>query len=305
MNILVLRFGALGDVLHAIPAVTSLKQSFPAARIAWAARSKWFPVLAGNPSIDELIPYDRNWATVKRLRRFRPDWAFDFQGLIQSAIAGRLASPRHFFGFAPNTAREPLASLFYTERTSPPGPHRIERNLQLAAASGAHQLTDETWLPVGSREASLPATEFVLASPFAGWASKQWPLEHYRELSRLLERQGLPLVLNVAPHQAAGLAGFHVHCSSLDGLIDATCRAAAVVGVDSGPLHLAAALRKPGVAIFGPTDPQANGPYGGTIEVLRKPGFGTTYKRETEIHPSMRAVTPDEVFDHLRMAVAQ
>jgi heptosyltransferase-1 len=82
-------------------------------------------------------------------------------------------------------------------------------------------------------------------------------------------------------------------------LIHATRRAAAIVGVDSGPLHLAAALAKPGVAIFGPTDPARNGPYGDSLRVLRAAAT-TTYKRGAAIDPSMRSISPDEVFEVLR-----
>jgi heptosyltransferase-1 len=90
------------------------------------------------------------------------------------------------------------------------------------------------------------------------------------------------------------------HHSSVAGLIHATRRAAAVLGVDSGPLHLAAALGKPGVAIFGPTDPTRNGPYGETIEVLRSLRAATSYKRLSTIDPSMRAIDPDLVFEALK-----
>lgn len=90
-----------------------------------------------------------------------------------------------------------------------------------------------------------------------------------------------------------------MHLSGIAGLIDATRRAQAVIGVDSGPLHLAAALAKPGVAIFGPTDPLRNGPYGGTIRVLRPAGVSTTYKRDSGTHDSMRAISPEEVLEAL------
>jgi heptosyltransferase-1 len=88
-------------------------------------------------------------------------------------------------------------------------------------------------------------------------------------------------------------------------LIDATRRAAAVVGVDSGPMHLAAALSKPGVALFGPTDPERNGPYGGSLAVLRAPGAVTTYKRLGEIDESMRRLAVDEVFEALRASLGR
>ena len=87
-------------------------------------------------------------------------------------------------------------------------------------------------------------------------------------------------------------------------MIDATRRAAAVLGVDSGPLHIAAALGKPGVAIFGPTDPARNGPYGGSLRVLRRPDAVTTYRRGSEIDGSMRSVSPGEVFEALSAALA-
>ena len=90
-----------------------------------------------------------------------------------------------------------------------------------------------------------------------------------------------------------------IHVSSIAGLIHATRQATAIVGIDSGPLHLAAALKKPGVAIFGGTDPARNGPYGGTIRVLRSPNAVTSYKRGHEIDPVMREITPDEVYGAL------
>jgi heptosyltransferase-1 len=113
----------------------------------------------------------------------------------------------------------------------------------------------------------------------------------------------MPLVVN-GPPQAAGILarieGAQVHLSGVAGLIDATRRACAVVGVDSGPMHLAAALSKPGVAIYGPTDPASHGPFGGSIRVLRSPRAVTSYKRYSEENPVMRAIEPSEVLEALR-----
>jgi heptosyltransferase-1 len=89
----------------------------------------------------------------------------------------------------------------------------------------------------------------------------------------------------------------------LPGLIDATRRAAAVLGLDSGPLHLAAALRKPGVALYGPTDPARNGPYGGTVRVIRGAAARTSHKRRKQIDPSMKTITVDQVHDALRVVL--
>jgi heptosyltransferase-1 len=146
----------------------------------------------------------------------------------------------------------------------------------------------------------------VLASPFAGWAGKQWPLESYAQLADLLAREGIPLVMNVSGDLASSLRGLpnvHVHVSSIAGLIYATRRAAAVVGVDSGPLHIAAGLGKLGVAIFGPTDPAATGPYGGSMQVLRTPEAHTTYDRHKEIQASMLSIKASDVASAVLQAV--
>ena len=160
-------------------------------------------------------------------------------------------------------------------------------------------------LPPGHPQGNLPPAEFVLASPVAGWRSKQWPAAHYRALAvRLRDELGIPLVLNGPPGATfTDVPEALVHASGLPGLIDATRRAAAVIGVDSGPLHLAAALGKPGVAIFGPTDPARNGPYGASLRVLRSPAAMTTYKRGAAIDESMRAISPADVFEVLRRAL--
>jgi heptosyltransferase I len=187
------------------------------------------------------------------------------------------------------------------------GPHRIERNLQLVAAAGAVKSTFETWIPAGVAEGDLPREPFVLASPFAGWGSKQWPIERYEELGQSLARSGLRLVVNVAPERIAELRAFRhvtVHSSSLGGLIDATRRALAVIGVDSGPLHLAAALHKPGVALFGPTDPAQTGPFRSRICVLRRGTADTTYKRERRTHSSMAGISVAEVNEALAKSLA-
>ena len=183
----------------------------------------------------------------------------------------------------------------------------IDRNLDLAAAAGAASALRTFPLPPGRVEGDLPAGDFVIASPMAGWRSKQWPIEHYRAVARRLRRDlGIPLVLDFPPGVPIPDVEDAVPCrSSLAGLIAATRRAAAVLGVDSGPLHLAAALGKPGVAIFGPTDPARNGPPGDSVKVLRSASAGTTYKRANAIDQSMRGVSPDEVFEALRAALGQ
>jgi heptosyltransferase-1 len=299
-RILVVRLGAMGDIIHALPAVVSLKHSFPGSRLTWVVEPKWAPLLEDNPFVDRIVLLHRDtlagllesWRNL-RVERYR--FAVDFQGLIKSALVASAAHADRIFGFHQTQLRERAAALFYSHKTVSRAAHVVEKNLDLAAAAGAATLLRTFPLPAGRPEGALPSGSFVLASPLAGWRAKQWPIEHYQDLAaRLKDELGMPLVLDGPP--GSGLD----HCSSLPGLIHATRRAAAVVGVDSGPLHLAAALGKPGVAIYGPTDPARNGPYGDSLRVLRSPAAVTTYKRGAFIDESMRAVSPGQVFEALK-----
>jgi heptosyltransferase-1 len=312
-RILVVRLGAMGDIVHTLPAVASLKHSFPGWRLAWAVEPKWAPLLEDNPFIDDLLWFRRdgpagwleNW---RGLREHRYDFAVDFQGLMKSALVASAARPARLFGYHHSQLRERAAALFYSDKTESRSAHMVDRHLDLAASAGAASAIRAFPLPQGHPEGDLPR-EFVLASPLAGWNAKQWPIDYYRDLAALVRREcGLPLVLNGPPSAWADLAQIKdavAHSSGIPGLIDATRRAVAVIGVDSGPLHLAAALGKPGVAIFGPTDPARNGPYGDSMRVLRSAGAVTTYKRSTSIDESMTRVSPSEVLETLRAVLGE
>ena len=305
------RLGAMGDILHTLPAVRALKMGYPEIPLAWVVEPKWAALLEENPFVDRVIALRREsfrgmLASRRELRESSYRFAVDFQGLIKSALVAVAARPGSLYGFDSRQVREPAAAFFYRHKISASAAHVVDRNLELAAAAGAIcNGTPVFPLPPGHPEGSLPAGDFVLASPLAGWASKQWPLAHYRVLAaRLRSEIGLPLVLNGAPGSPFGeIAPAIAHYSGLPGLIDATRKAAAVLGVDSGPLHLAAALAKPGVAVFGPTDPSRNGPYGGSLRVLRSRTAVTTYKRGAAIDESMQSISPDDVFEALRTAL--
>ena len=307
-RILVVRLGSMGDVIHALPAVASLKHSFPHSRLSWVIKPRWAPLLEGNPFVDEIIPFTRSareiLATRRLLRRDRFDLAVDLQGLIQSALVAASAKADKIVGLARTQARESFAAMFYSSAVRTSAVHRVDRYLELVDAAGASSLLRTFPLPPGKPEGTLPEGPFVLACPLAGWGSKQWPLDHYAELAKLLN---IPLVVNGPPDGEDVLRqiqGAQIHLSGLEGLIDATRRAQAVVGVDSGPLHLAAALGKSGVAIYGPTDPATHGPYGGTLRVLRSSSAVTSYKRRAADPGSMRAISPAEVLDALEMCHA-
>jgi len=303
----------MGDIIHALPAAATLKHSFPRSYLCWVVEPRWKPLLEGNPFVDEIVLLERGslrgmLATRRRLRALQFDVAVDFQGLLKSALVATAARPEKIIGYHSSEVREKFAAFFYSTKVRTQSRHMVDRHLELAAAAGATNILKAFPIPPGMPEGRLPDAPFVLASPFAGWISKQWPMEYYPRLARLLrERLGMALVLNGPPaasHFLEGIREIVPHPSGLEGLIDATRRAAAVVGVDSGPMHLAAALGKPGVAILGPTDPERNGPYGGSLKVLRSGRAHTSYKRHSSIDPSMHDVTPEVVMQTIEDALS-
>jgi heptosyltransferase I len=298
----------MGDVIQCLPAVASLKHGIPRSHVTWAIEPRWAPLLEQNPYVDRVVLLDRHSpgglrSAWRDLRAQRYDLAVDFQGLLKSALVASAARAERLFGFTRALVRERAATWFYSVAVASKSSHVVDRYLDLASAAGASSLLPAFPLPAGHPEGELPAGPFVLASPMAGWPAKQWPLDYYSELGKLLEDEhGCALVLNgpiriEAPHT-------HAHVSGLPGLIDATRRATAVVGVDSGPLHLAAALGKPGVAIFGPTDPARNGPRGGGFTVLRSPSAVTSYKRDHS-GAAMRDIRPEAVREALQAVLTE
>jgi len=313
-KMLVVRLGAMGDIVHALPAVATLKHSFPASYVVWVVEPRWRALLEDNPFVNEVVELDRShlpraWLAIQQLRSCRFDLAVDLQGLMKSALVAWLARPRQIYGYHPSRARERLAALFYSHHVRTRESHVVDQYLEIVNAAGAQNMVKLFPIPRGRPEGELPDGPFVLASPFAGWAAKQWPLRYYEQLGELLARRlGLPLVLNASLEQRASvprLRHCHWHFSSLAGLIAATRQAIAVVGIDSGPLHLAAALGKPGVAIYGPTDPARNGPYGNTITVLRSPRAKTSYRRKHHPDPSMLEIEPEAVLTALEKRLGQ
>jgi heptosyltransferase-1 len=329
-RILIVRLGAMGDVIHALPAVSRLKHAFPEVRVSWLIEPKWSPLLEGNPCVDEVIAVPTEawrrrpasfatWSDTARLRRrLRAasfDAAIDFQGLLKSAMLARLSGAARVCGFARQELREPLARVFYSECVASGARHVVDKNLALARALGASSGPVEFPLPPGNAQRDMPEGEFVLASPVGGWKAKQWPPQYYARLAELLHRRtGMILLLDCAAadrayceqiRRLAPAASCQLQISSLEGLIAATRRARAVVGIDSGPLHLAAALGVGGVAIFGQTDPARNGPYGDTFTVLRAPDALTSYKREDDLAPSMATIRPEQVWQALEARLAQ
>jgi lipopolysaccharide heptosyltransferase I len=321
---LVVRLGSLGDIVHAFPAVSGLRTSFPNAEIIWLTHPKWEFLVKTSELATEVWTMDtRNWSNVRsllaRIRKHRFEAAIDFQGLWKSAAIPFLARIPRRIGFSSETIREAGVPILYTDRVKVPAErHVADQNAVLSARAGARIATGDVTLRVPeddekvvrARIAQDGTEEYIVLSPGGGWGSKCWPAERYGTLAdRLFEQFGLRSVINVGPGeelsaakvmQAAGNSQPIQFTGSLGQLMALLNNASAVVAGDTGPLHLADALGTRVIAIFGPTDPARNGPYQRSGVVLRWEGATTTYKRETEPDESLLHISVDEVMNAIR-----
>jgi heptosyltransferase-1 len=343
LRVLIVRFGAMGDILHALPAVTALRAAHPDWFLGWVVEPRWRALLCAEskpddfgrstarmPLVDQIHRANtRRWthqplsgSTIEdlfRLRRelkqYRYDVCIDLQGAIRSAIVGRSSNASRLIG--ENLPRESAASWFYSEKVAVHSAHVIEHALEVAGAIAAEQLE--------YTQASLPRDELaeawceeflgqkvtcpmVLMNPGAGWGAKRWPAERFGEVARQLSEAGYCVVVNVGPQEdalaaavvrASGRTATAVECN-VSQLISLTRHATLMIAGDTGPLHLACALGKPVVGIFGPTDPARNGPYGCDFRVLRNPSSKRDHSRKSEPEAGLLTITPADV---LREAV--
>ena len=321
---LIVRLGSLGDIVHTFPAVAALRESFPAATIAWMTNPRWRDLVAAPGLTNEIWDVEtRSFSSVRgalgKIRRGRFSTAIDYQGLWKSAALPFLARVPRRIGFAASAVREAGVPLLYTDRVDVRTAHVADKNGELSVAGGAVKSVGRFTLaiPDGARAsvANLLRKEgiekYVVLSPGGGWVSKCWPPERFGELARrLFSEVGMRSVINYGPGEerlanrivdAAGPGAAVSYSGNFGELMAILRNADCVVAGDTGPLHLADALGARVVAIFGPTDPQRNGPYLGRREtgraiVLRAENVVSTYKREDVPHPSLLQVSVDDVF---------
>ncbi|HEV2388446.1 MAG TPA: glycosyltransferase family 9 protein [Candidatus Acidoferrales bacterium] len=316
---LAIKLGSLGDLVFTLPAVAALRQAHPEARIDWVVDRRWYPLLEGNPDVNEIVILDHGSTaaflfTGWRLRNAGYRCAIDFQGLYKSALLARLTGAPERLGFSRRYAREAAASLVYTRRVTPSRPHMVHQNLALVEPLGARN--SQYRFPLRVRPAaeallqskleSAGLEDFFVLSPGGGWRSKCWPPERFGALHReLARRTGLRGVISYAPNErplaeaarrAAGAPEPAVLDLDVAQLMALVRRARLVVAADSGPLHLAVALGTPVVGLYGPTAPERNGPFNPADIVVRNAGPGeTTLRRGNRYSPGMLSITVEQV----------
>jgi len=293
-KILLVRLSSMGDVIHNLPAVTDLARAFPDAQIDWVVEEGFREIPALHPAVNRVIPFSlRRWrkkplaalagdeisSFARELRAEHYDLILDSQGLAKSALVAKLAHGP-VAGYDKTSAREPLASCFYSQKSKVDRSlHAIERNRLLSAQTLGYELRGaiDYGLPKPAVDLSwLPAERYVVLLTATSRADKEWAEERWIELGRRLVAQGLRCVLPWGGAQEKARSERLV--AAIDGAICpprmSLTEAAAllagaqiVVGVDTGLAHLAAAMATPVVAIFCASDPVKTGVLAGTYAV--------------------------------------
>ncbi len=324
-RLLIVRVGAMGDVLHALPALAGLREVLPELEVGWVIEPAWKALLQAGDGGMELVERvhladTRAWkrrpvslttlgeiaALGQELVGRKYDVCVDLQGSIRSGVIGWLAGAGRFVG--PQKPREGLARRFYGERVAAGEKNVIEQACELLGAAMRTAIRPGVVRIPRDAEAEkwaggLPE-RFVLISPTAGWGAKEWGAGRFAELARGLKDAGWEVLVNASASGAAAVAetvaeagGARVVRSTVAEMIALVRRAALVVGGDTGPVHLAAALGRPAVALYGPTDPERNGPAfpGARVRVLRDAASVTSHKRVAETEAGLQRVRVEEV----------
>lgn len=292
-NILIVKMSAIGDVIHALPVAAALKHSIPEAKITWVVEKPAADLVMNNPYIDHVVIFEKPKfksftgllqnmpGFISALRKQHFDVALDLQGLFKSAAISYLSgagkrlvycNPREFSHLVGEPVNGPNSAG-----------HVVERYLDVARQLGCIIDTPVFGITIPQKTADLAeararqaglslAESYVVLIPGTNWPNKCWPATHFAALADKLYSKGLiPVITGGAAEQYIAqeiIQNMDIPAIDLTGktslleLAHILTHASAVVAGDTGPMHLAAAVNTPVVALFGPTDPDRNGPFG-------------------------------------------
>jgi lipopolysaccharide heptosyltransferase I len=295
MRALIVKLGAIGDIVHTLPAVAAVRREYPDAHISWVAEARSAEILRGCELIDDLIEIDtrsmRGGKVIdeivlemskqaKAVRRHKYDIAIDFQGLIKSAVIAKISGAKQRWGFSRSGLREPASRFLLSETVkTPKNSHVIRKNIRLAAAALGFSYNDtKLEFPINISADDIAEADAIIASadtkyallnPGGGWVTKLWHPEKFGRLADMLwQAHGLTSIVVTGPNEAT-LADRAAQASttgrlslaqpSLKGFYELAQRSAVYVGGDTGPTHIAVAAGAPVVGLFGPTEWWRNG----------------------------------------------
>ena len=342
-RILLIKPSSPGDIIHALPVLHGLRKRYPSAHLAWLVATPFAELIETDPALDEVILFDRKrfgflgrsfritWEFIRFLRDLRArrfDLVIDLQGLFRSGFLARASGAKTRIGFA--AARE-MAWLFYTDKIEEgdPDAHAADKNYAVASMLGFADVSMDFTIHLtdGDRKmasellkSSGMGESFAALVPGTRWETKRWAAERFGELARAIKDQHqLPSVLiggsgdiPEAEQAVAASAGAAKNLCGKTTLRQAAAiieRAAIVVTADSTPMHLAAVMNRPLVALFGPTNPARTGPYGRTKSVLRlqldcSPCYFRKLSQCPYGHACMRDLSVDLATDAVGRALA-
>ena len=323
MNILIVRLGSLGDIVHTIPAAAAIRRAHPEARIDWLVDVRHRDLLDLVPVVDRRLAVNTSapgsvLGAVRELRRGAYDVAFDLQGLLKSAVLARLSGAKRVIGFPAPLLRERAARFFYTETAGEAAPHVIDKNL--SALKALKIRLPDVEFPLEDRNPAIaadvrarlgigPRDRFAILNPGAAWPNKRWPPVYFADVARALSAlHDLRSIVLWGPSEeqlaqdvvaaSGGTAAVSPPTTMAD-LVSLTKAAALMISGDTGPMHVAGAVGTPLVGIFGPTDPDRNGPWSeDDLTVSRFHACSCHYQRRCQIAGwCLVDVSPREVME--------
>ena len=298
MRVLIVKVSSLGDIIHTLPAITDARRARPDIVFDWVVEENFVEVPSWHPAVDRVIPVAfRRWRKkpfrslggieFKKfkddIKREHYDLVIDAQGLIKSGIISRL-SRGLTVGLSDSTVREPLATLFYNKVYSvPKTEHAVDRVRQLFSRALQYEYNPRTidygvsheaiaalTAPVAKATGSTEDAKQVVFLHGTTWATKHWPVDYWCTLAQHAASAGFEVLLPWgdeaerarAEHIAKAAGATVLPKLTLSGLAAQLARARGVIAVDTGLGHLAAALARPTLSLYGPTDPALSGTYG-------------------------------------------
>jgi len=332
-RLLAVRLSSLGDLVHTLPVIPALRSAFPNAQVDWLVDMRWSPLIKLVRGIDDVISLRPSLSgylqCMSRVRSAGYSCVIDFQGIYRSAVLAWASGAERRIGRDRNCARERGAAWFYTDRVAPVGQHVAEMSMSLAMHAGAERPSAmEFPIEVPPREVSElrerlrseGVEDYVVLSPGGGWKSKCWPAEHFGSLcAELWRRHDIRSIINLAPgekHLGEAVVAHSlsakpiVYCPELPQLVALLSRAMVVVGGDTGPLHLGAALGTKVVALFGATDASRNGPLPRGTVIQNHSAQPANYQRGNYVRgrsysPEMLSITTDRVLQAVEQEIGR
>jgi len=332
MNILIVKLSAIGDVIHTLPSLAALRRLYPDAHITWVVEEAAADLIIGHPHLDEVIISRRkSWirdikagkwqsawremrAFLQRLRSRRYDLVIDFHGLLKSSMMVFLSGGKRNLGY---DSWQELSGLFLHEKIPEDmNKHAVDRYLDFPRYLGAESHDVEFILPLTDKTKAvakrlldqhhLSEKNYIAVNPIAYWETKLWDSAKFAKLADQI-KEGLKLdviftgsnrtdaadILSRMKKEGINLGGK----TSLPILAEIYKSARAVITTDSGPMHLAAAMGTPVIALFGPTDPARTGPYGKGHAVIRADlPCSPCLLKKCSTKECMEEITPGQVY---------